>query len=190
MMELYVFWIFIILVLCLDLPLVWWMYKSRRKMRRFSLAPLFLVFVIPFVNQPRIPDSLLLRSVGSIVATLGFAIMVLGGYEFHRRGIIPALSKKESSRNQPEEVSHELVTTGIYKVFRHPQYVGLFTFFIGYFLVLKALYSLCLTPLILVWFVAVAYIEEKYDLEVVFEDEYGEYKKKVGMIFPKRLPFH
>jgi protein-S-isoprenylcysteine O-methyltransferase Ste14 len=184
-MELIVIWIFIVLVLCLDVPLVWWMYKSRKKMRRFTLAPIFLVFAIPFFNQPKIPDSVLLETVGTTLATLGFVVMMMGGYEFYRRGIIPALSKKESSKIEPEEVSHELVTTGIYKMSRHPQYVGLLTFFIGYFLVLNAFYSLCLTPLILAWFVVIAYVEERYDLEVIFGDEYRKYKKKVGMFFPK-----
>ncbi len=180
-----VIWIIIIFVLCLDVPLVWWMYKSKRRIRRFTLAPIFLVFVIPFFNQTKILDGFLLQTVGMMLAVIGFAIMMMGGYEFFRRGIIPALSKKESSKVGPEEVAHELVTTGVYRVFRHPQYVGLFTFFVGYFLVLNALYSLCLTPLMFVWFLVVAYVEERYDLEVMFGDEYRKYKKRVGMFFPK-----
>ena len=184
-MQQSVIWIITVLVLCLDLPLVWWMYKSERKMRRFTLAPLFLVFVIPFFDQPKIPDNFLLKIVGTTLAVLGFAIMAMGGYEFLRKGIIPALSKKESATVRLEEVSHELVTTGIYRVFRHPQYVGLFTFFVGYFLLLDAFYSLCLAPLILIWFLVVAYVEERYDLEVMFGDEYRKYKEKVGMFFPR-----
>ena len=178
-------WALTVLVICSDIPLVWWMYKSRRKMRRFTLVPVFLVFSFPFFNQPKIPDIILFKIIGILLATLGFAIMTLGGYEFYRRGIIPALSKKESSRNKPEEITHELVTTGIYRVFRHPQYVGLFTFLVGYFLLLSALFALYLTPLILTWFAAIAYIEERYDLEVMFRDEYQKYKKKVGMFFPR-----
>lgn len=178
-------WALIVLVLCTDIPLVWWMYKSRRKMRRFTLIPIFLVFVIPFFNQPKISDGFLLKTVGILFATLGFVIMTLGGYEFYRRGIISALSKKESSKYKPEDITHELVTTGIYRVFRHPQYVGLLTFLIGYFLLLSALYALYLIPLILTWFAAIAYFEERYDLEVMFGDEYQKYKKKAGMFFPR-----
>ena len=183
-MELVNAWLLSILTLCLDLPIVWWVYKSRRRMRRFALAPILLVFGLPFFNQPVIQDGVLVEAFGVVMVVLGFVIMMMGGYEFFRRGIIPALSKKESSKVKPEDVSHELVTTGIYRVVRHPQYVGLFTFFIGYFLLLDAFYSLCLTPLILAWFTTVAYIEEKYDLEVTFGEEYRKYKKKVGMFFP------
>ena len=185
MIEQNLAWALIVLVLCSDIPIVWWMYKSRRKMRRFTLIPIFLVFVIPFFNQPKIADCVLLKTVGIICASLGFVIMILGGYEFYRRGIIPALSKKESSKYKPEEITHELVTTGIYRVFRHPQYVGLFTFLIGYFLLFSALYALFLIPFILTWFAAIAYFEERYDLEVMFGDEYRKYKKKTGMFFPK-----
>ena len=183
--ESIVIWALIILVFCLDLPVVWWMFKSKKKMRRFTLIPIFLIFVVPFLNQPKIPDNILLDVAGIILMFLGFFIMLMGGYEFYKRGIIPALSKKETNKIDSDEAAHELVITGIYRVFRHPQYVGLFIFFIGYSLVLKAFFSLCFRPLILVWFGVIAYIEERYDLELMFGKKYQIYKKRVGMFFPK-----
>ena len=126
-----VIWILVVLVLCLDLPFVWWMFRTKRKLRRFSLVPIFLIFAIPFLSQPKIPNYMPLDIVGLIMIFLGFFIMMMGGYEFYRKGIISALSRKETSKVEPEEVIHELVTSGIYGVFRHPQYVGLITFFIG-----------------------------------------------------------
>lgn len=180
-----VIWILVVLVLCLDLPFVWWIFKTKKKLKRFSLVPIFLIFAIPFLSQPKIPCRMLLDIVGLMLILLGFFIMMMGGYEFYRKGIISALSRKETSKAKPEEAIHDLVTSGIYRVFRHPQYVGLFTFFIGYFLWLKAFYSLCLGPLILAWFGVIAYIEERYDLELTFGDKYREYKKKVGMFLPK-----
>ena len=110
---------------------------------------------------------------------------MMGGYEFYRKGIISALSKKETNKIESDEAVHKLVTKGIYRIFRHPQYVGLFTFFVGYSLFLGAFCSLCITPLILVWFGIVAYVEERYDLELMFGEEYQKYKKEVGMFFPK-----
>jgi len=154
-------------------------------MRRFSLVPIFLIFVIPFLNQPKIPDNILLDIVGMMLMFLGFFIMMMGGYEFYKRGIIPALSRKETSEIESIEASHELITTGIYRMFRHPQYLGLYTFFIGYSLLFKAVFSLCISPLILVWFGVIAYIEERYDLELTFGDKYRKYKERVGMFFPK-----
>ena len=161
------------------------MFKSKKKMRRFTLLPIFLIFVIPFLNQPKIPDDILLDSTGVILIALGFFIIIMGGYEFYKRGVIPALSKKETSEIETTEHIHELVTTGIYRIFRHPQYVGLFILFNGYFLVLKAFFALCFSPLILAWFGIIAYIEEIYDLELIFGTKYRKYKKRVGMFFPK-----
>ena len=183
--ELISIWVFIILVFCLDLLLVLWMFKHKKKMRRFSLVPIFLIFVIPFLEQPKIPDNILLDIIGIILLFFGLFTMTMGGYEFYKKGIIPALSKKETNKIESDELIHQLVTTGIYGIFRHPQYVGLFTFFIGYSLFLGGFFTLCITPLILVWFGVVAYIEERYDLELIFGDKYRRYKKRVGMFFPK-----
>ena len=180
-----IIWILIILLFCLDLLLVWWMFKSEKKMRRFSLVPIFLIFFIPFLNQPKIPDIILLDVVGIMLIFLGFLIMILGGYEFYKRGIISALSKKETNTIDSDKAAHDLVTTGIYRFFRHPQYVGLFTFSTGYFLFLEAFFSLCISPLIFVWFAVIAYIEERYDLELIFGEKYQRYKKRTGMMFPK-----
>ena len=78
MIALIAIWLFIILVLCFDLPVVCGMHKSRRKMRRFTLVPIFLVFIIPFFKQPIISEGILLKEIGTILAIIGFAIMILG----------------------------------------------------------------------------------------------------------------
>lgn len=161
------------------------MFKSKKKMRRFSLIPIFIIFIIPIINQPKIIESNFLFLAGAILVSFGFLIMTMGGYEFYKRGIISALSKKETQEIKTNKPSHKLVTTGIYGVIRHPQYVGLFTFFIGYSLLFNALYSFCISPFILMWFAVIAYIEENYDLELIFGEEYRVYKMKVGMFFPR-----
>jgi protein-S-isoprenylcysteine O-methyltransferase Ste14 len=84
---------------------------------------------------------------------------MLGAYEFFKRGIIPALTKKEMKNIDSNQADHKLVTTGIYRFIRHPQYIGLFTFSLGYFLFFNAFFSLCISPMILVWFETVANIE-------------------------------
>ena len=177
-------WLLALLLLCLDLLLIWWMYKSGKSMRRFALLPVFVVFILPFFNQPPILDSVLLQAIGIALATIGCGVMASGGYEFHKRGIISALSAKESSK-KGSEVRHELVTSGIYGVFRHPQYVGLLLFLVGYYLAFNAVYALSFAPLLVVWFLVVAFVEEKYDLELLFGEAYKKYKDKVGMFFPK-----
>ena len=180
-----IIWILVVLVFYLDLPFVWWMFKSRITMRRFGLIPIFIIFILPFIEQPKIVDSEFLDLSGVIFMIFGFSIMLLGGFEFYKRGIIPALSKKETDKIKSDQATHILVATGIYKFIRHPQYVGLSVFFIGYSMLFNAFFSVLFSPVILTWFGFVAYIEERYDLEWIFGEEYKKYKKRVGMFFPK-----
>lgn len=95
------------------------MFKSEkwRKVRRFSLTPILLIFITPFVDQPNIFGNALWQLSGTVFLLLGFAIMALGGNEFRKLGIISALARKESPKFQPEQILHKLVTTGVYKIF-------------------------------------------------------------------------
>jgi len=163
------------------------MYKSNkwRRVRRYSTAPMIFMFITPFIDQPTIFKNIFGQLSGIIILLLGLTIWILGSNEFRKRGIIRALIRKESSRFHPEQVSHLLVTTGAYRISRHPQYVGHIIFLIGYAVLFNALYSLYLTPLILIVYLVLAIVEEKYDLELIFGDEYKDYKKEVGLFFPK-----
>lgn len=180
-------WIFLVVLFCFNMLLIWIMYKSKkwRKVRRYGTAPMLFMFITPFIDQPAIFENILGQLSGIIILLLGLTIWTLSSNEFRKRGIIRALIRKESSRFHPEQVSHLLVTTGVYRIFRHPQYVGQIIILIGYAVLFNALYSLYLTPLILSVFLVLAIVEEKYDLELIFGDEYKEYKKEVGLFLPK-----
>jgi len=133
-----------------------------------------ILICLPLAPQPRLDSfSLLWRIIGIIVFIIGIIIMMRGDREFHKRGI------------GPDRIPTKLVTTGIYDVVRHPQYIGLNISFAGWSLIWVAIYSLYLIPVIIFlnWLQAV--LEEKYILEKAFGDEYREYRKRVGMFFPK-----
>ena len=80
----------------------------------------------------------------------------------------------------------ELVTTGIYRVVRHPQYLGLLLFLLGVFLLTLRLETLVLLVLWALTLGIVAWYEEKELLEV-FGDQYRDYMEKVPSIIPLRL---
>lgn len=80
----------------------------------------------------------------------------------------------------------KLVTTGPYSTVRHPQYAAGIIFIIGWFLIWGGIYSLYVMPILIISILFQALVEEKYILEKEFGDGYIEYKKKVGMFFPKR----
>jgi protein-S-isoprenylcysteine O-methyltransferase Ste14 len=81
-----------------------------------------------------------------------------------------------------------IVTTGVYSIVRHPQYLGGLLAHIGFYFLLSGLYSLLSTPLIVTLVYLISRKEEK-ELTKEFGEEYLDYKKKTPMLLP-RLPFN
>ncbi len=77
-----------------------------------------------------------------------------------------------------------IVTTGVYSIVRHPQYLGGLLAHAGISFLLSAGYSLLLTPLMVV---IVYLISRKEEEELIreFGKEYESYKKKVPMLIPR-----
>jgi protein-S-isoprenylcysteine O-methyltransferase Ste14 len=77
-----------------------------------------------------------------------------------------------------------IVTTGVYSVVRHPQYLGGLLAHIGFSFLLSGLYSLLSTPLI----IAVVYLiskKEETELTKEFGEEYLDYKRQTPMLLPR-----
>jgi len=77
-----------------------------------------------------------------------------------------------------------IVTTGVYSVVRHPQYLGGLLAHAGISFLLSAGYSLLLTPLTVVLIYLISKKEEE-ELIKEFGKEYEDYKKKVPMLIPR-----
>ena len=80
--------------------------------------------------------------------------------------------------------TEKIVTTGVYSIVRHPQYLGGLLAHVGFSFLLSGVYSLLSTPLI----VAVVYFisrKEERELTKEFGQEYWDYKLKTPMLLPK-----
>jgi protein-S-isoprenylcysteine O-methyltransferase Ste14 len=79
--------------------------------------------------------------------------------------------------------SEKVVTTGVYSIIRHPQYVGGLLAHVGISFLLSAWYSFVSTPLMIF---IVYLISRKEEIELVkeFGDDYENYRKKVPMLVP------
>lgn len=78
----------------------------------------------------------------------------------------------------------KIVTTGVYSIVRHPQYLGGLLAHIGFSFLWSGLYSLLSTPVV----VAVVYLisrKEETELTKEFGQEYLNYKKKTPILLPK-----
>ena len=109
-----------------------------------------------------------------VVFTPFFAV----GAWFGIRGVIET-TLKVAETHRPARV----VTTGVYSIVRHPQYLGGLFAHIGFSFLLSALYSLLATLIVaLIYFIS---RKEEDELASEFGEEYVGYKKKVPMLLPR-----
>jgi protein-S-isoprenylcysteine O-methyltransferase Ste14 len=133
-------------------------------------VPIFknLTFEIPFVNSS-INFLFLIPSI----------IFILFGAWFGISGV-----EKTSLKVAEMHRSEKIVTTGVYSIVRHPQYLGGLLAHVGVSLFLSALGSLIVTPVMLSLIFLISRKEEK-ELIREFGEAYNVYKKKVPMLIPK-----
>ncbi|NOZ69957.1 MAG: isoprenylcysteine carboxylmethyltransferase family protein [Deferribacteres bacterium] len=77
-----------------------------------------------------------------------------------------------------------LVTYGIYRYMRHPQYTGIYLAIFGQLIHWPTIPTLALFPVIVIAYYTLARKEEKVMIRK-FGDEYRAYAKKVPMFFPR-----
>jgi protein-S-isoprenylcysteine O-methyltransferase Ste14 len=77
-----------------------------------------------------------------------------------------------------------IVTTGVFSIVRHPQYLGGLLAHLGVSFLLSALYSILATPLIVTLIYLISRKEES-ELTREFGKEYIEYKKRVPRLLPR-----
>jgi protein-S-isoprenylcysteine O-methyltransferase Ste14 len=78
-----------------------------------------------------------------------------------------------------------LVTTGVYKYIRHPQYTGFFLVISGWLLHWETTLTLAMYPILMVMY----YLQARWeDTELIkeFGDEYEAYRRKTPMFLPIR----
>lgn len=80
--------------------------------------------------------------------------------------------------------AEKVITTGVYSIVRHPQYLGALLAHIAISILLSALYSMLFTPLLAFYIYLISWKEEK-ELVKEFGQDYYDYKTNVPMFLPK-----
>ena len=80
-----------------------------------------------------------------------------------------------------------LITDGIYKHIRHPQYLGILLATLSLIVYRFSPISLLLWPILVIIYYRLARKEER-DVESKFGEKYREYKRRVPMFLPLTLP--
>jgi len=104
-------------------------------------------------------------------AVMGLSLILNGWYHIY---------KNYWSR---EKGTGKLVTTGIYRYIRHPQYTGLILLSLGMVLEWATLPLLILFPVIITLYIRLAKKEER-DMLAEFGDDYEEYRSRTKMFLP------
>ena len=115
-------------------------------------------------------------------------IRIIGLIMFVIFSWLQVLAYKSLGKNYAQDIvilkSHELVTTGIYKYIRHPQYISQILSDLGAGL---ALLSYTVVPIVVLielpLFIMRAVVEDKL-LQKYFNNSFEVYKKQSGFIFP------
>lgn len=127
----------------------------------FLLSPIFDVPVIArryfeiFGHMP--------ARIGTLISIAGVLLIAIGWAKIHK--------------------ADGLVTDGIYKFMRHPQYTGIFLFTLGWLIHWPSVITLVLWPVLTASYVWLALQEEK-ELVEVYGESYVEYARRTKRFIP------
>lgn len=131
-----------------------------------NIAPHTAWFVSPNALIP-------LAILGDLLSVLGVAIAIIARH---------TLADNWSS--QPDiKKGHELVTTGIYSLIRHPIYTGMLMMSIGVVCTLQSVVSLIILAIALTVIFSRIPKEERF-MTQTFPDQYPAYKKRTQALVP------
>ncbi len=83
---------------------------------------------------------------GNVLIVIGLIFVIIGWYQVYK-------------------AKGKLVTTGIYRISRHPQYLGMILFCLGFDIQYPLLLSICILPFIIILYYILAKKEETYLIE-------------------------
>ena len=134
--------------------------------------------IIPFMQNPSINIPIINFSIPIFYLLISIPFILIGAW-------FGLASVKETTLKVAEtHRTEKIVSTKIYSLIRHPQYCGGILAHIGISFLLSSLFSLILTPLVILLNFLVAWKEEK-ELIKEFGDEYKNYIENVPMFVPK-----
>lgn len=135
-------------------------------------------FVIPMFQELLIRLPVLDFTI-PVLHLIVFAPFFAVGAWFGIKGVTET-TLKVAETHRPVRV----VTTGVYSIVRHPQYLGGLLAHLGFSFLLSGLYCLLSTPLIALIVYLISRKEET-ELTKEFSKEYSDYKKKTPMLIPR-----
>jgi protein-S-isoprenylcysteine O-methyltransferase Ste14 len=154
--------------------------SKKKQMTRLGVGPRFTIISVGYVIIIVILNLIWLPNLSiplprTFTQILGILLVIMGVPIFFIAGFILHKYFDEG----------KLITKGVYAYFRHPIYGSWIVFIVpGIILILNSLLGLTI-PFVMYAIFKILIAEEEIYLEEKFGDQYFEYKRKVGGIFPK-----
>lgn len=172
-------------------PKTWHEWANAGLVQAFIIAlyaemygfPLTIYLLVRFfgLDSPDLNANLWSTLLG--MGELGMLISMLLGYALLFIGI--GIFMKGWRELYSARQKNQLVTTGLYRYVRHPQYTGLFLGLFGEGIVhWPTLFSVVIFPIIVFAYMLLARSEERKVIEQ-FGDEYRNYQDRVPMFIPR-----
>ena len=134
--------------------------------------------IIPILQNPSLLIPIINFSIPIFHLIISLPFILIGA-------CLGIIGVKETSLKVAEtHKTGKIVSTKIYSLIRHPQYLGAILAHIGFSILLSSLLSLIFTPLVILHNFLVAWKEEK-ELIKEFGETYKKYKENVPMFIPK-----
>jgi protein-S-isoprenylcysteine O-methyltransferase Ste14 len=121
-------------------------------------------------------STFLVEVVSNYIRVPVAGLVLIGGWYMARGGMKAVFG---TTREKPEVIS-----TGVFGIVRHPIYTGAILFYLGATVITMSIASAAFVLIIIGFYIAIGKYEERI-LAEEFENDYLEYKKKTGMLFPK-----
>ena len=109
-------------------------------------------------------------------------LMLFGGLAMVASLVIMSIAWR-----QIYQTKGELVTLGLYRLVRHPQYAAIFLLTIGFLIQWPTVITLVMWPILMFMYYRLALREEK-EMEARFGDKYAVYRRNVPMFMPRLFP--
>ncbi len=121
-------------------------------------------------------STFLVEVVSNYIRVPVAGLVLIGGWYMARGGMKAVFG---TTRENPEVIS-----TGVFRIVRHPIYTGAILFYLGATVITMSIASAAFVLIIIGFYIAIGKYEERI-LAEEFGNDYLEYKKKIGMLFPK-----
>jgi protein-S-isoprenylcysteine O-methyltransferase Ste14 len=144
----------------------------------------FFIFLFGLWISPQPQFAVMLLGAtpwGSSAFNLIFAIVFLAPGAYLGIKGVTEMGLKEAETHRVDKV----ISTGVYSKVRHPQYLGAILSHIGASFLLSALYSILVTPFVVVINYILCWKEER-ELVNEFGEDYQKYQASVPMLIPRR----